>query len=209
MSYIVDHIPKTTAKNRRPAIAMTAETITIHNTGNAKSTAKNERAWLVSPQNSRQASYHIVIDDKETIECLPLNEVAWHAGDGRGNGNMRSIGIEICESGDYAKTLERTVELVAKMFKERGWGVDRLRRHFDWSRKICPRLMYDNGTWKGWTDFMSKVENKLNPLADLSHWAKDAWLWAIKEGLIDGKDPKGIITREQLITILYRMKNRP
>ena len=56
---------------------------------------------------------------------------------------------------------------------------------------------------------MSKVENKLNPLADLSHWAKDAWLWAIKEGLIDGKDPKGIITREQLITILYRMKNRP
>jgi N-acetylmuramoyl-L-alanine amidase len=209
MSYIVDHIPKTTANNRRPAIAMTAETITIHNTGNPRSTARAERNWLVSPQNSRQASYHIVIDDKETIECLPLNEVAWHAGDGRGNGNMKSIGIEICESGDYAKTLERAVELVAKMLKDWGWKTDRLRRHWDWSKKICPRLMYDNGTWKGWTDFMSKVENKLNPLADLSHWAKDAWLWAIKEGLIDGKDPKGIITREQLITILYRMKNRP
>jgi N-acetylmuramoyl-L-alanine amidase len=188
---------------------MTAETITIHNTGNPRSTARAERNWLVSAQNSRQASYHIVIDDKETIECLPLNEVAWHAGDGRGNGNMRSIGIEICESGDYAKTLDRSVELVAKMLRERSWGVDRLRRHFDWSRKICPRLMYDNGTWKGWHDFMSKVENELNPLADLSHWAKDAWLWAIKEGLIDGKDPKGTITREQLVTILYRMKNRP
>jgi N-acetylmuramoyl-L-alanine amidase len=209
MSYIIDHIPKTTANNRRPAIAMTAETITIHNTGNPRSTARAERNWLVSPQNSRQASYHIVIDDKETIECLPLNEVAWHAGDGRGNGNMKSIGIEICESGDYAKTLERATELVAKMLRERRWGTDRLRRHWDWSKKICPRLMYDNGTWKGWTDFMSKVENELNPLADLSHWAKDAWLWAIKEGLIDGKDPKGIITREQLITILYRMKNRP
>jgi hypothetical protein len=69
--------------------------------------------------------------------------------------------------------------------------------------------MHDNGTWKGWTEFMSKVENELNPLADLSHWAKDAWLWAMKEGLIDGKDPKGTVTREQLITILYRMKNRP
>ena len=209
MSYTIDHIPRTTANNRRPVINMIAETITIHNTGNPSSTAKNERAWLVSRANTRQASYHIVIDDKDTIECLPLNEVAWHAGDGRGNGNMRSIGIEICESGDYAKTLDRAAELVAKMLKERNWGTDKLKRHFDWSKKICPRLMYDNGTWKGWNDFVSRVENELNPLGELSHWAKDAWLWAIKEGLIDGKDPKGTITREQLITILYRMKNRP
>jgi len=161
VNYIIDHIPKNTAKNRRPGLPMTPTTITIHNTGNPSSTAKNERAWLTNPANDRTASYHIVVDEREAIECIPLNEVAWHAGDGNGDGNRKSIGIEICESGDYAKTLDNAATLVAKLLKDRGWGVDRLRRHFDWSGKICPRLMYDSGRWTGWTAFNNMVRDKL------------------------------------------------
>ena len=161
MNYIIDHIPKNTAKNRRPGLPMTPTTITIHNTGNPSSTARNERAWLTNPANDRTASYHIVVDEREAIECIPLNEVAWHAGDGNGDGNRKSIGIEICESGDYAKTLDNAATLVAKLLKDRGWGVDRLRRHFDWSGKICPRLMYDSGRWTGWTAFNNMVRDKL------------------------------------------------
>lgn len=49
---------------------------------------------------------HLVIDETEAIECIPLNEVAWHAGDGaNGTGNRKSIGLQICESGDRVKTL--------------------------------------------------------------------------------------------------------
>src|SRR5690606_16859249 len=109
---------------------------------------------------------HIVIDEREAIEVLPLNEVAWQAGDGRtaGGGNMASIGIEICESGDYAKNVENAAELVAKMLLERGWGVDRLRRHYDWSKKICPRKMYDNGSWNGWDGFKRQVQQKMAEL---------------------------------------------
>ncbi|MNW48700.1 N-acetylmuramoyl-L-alanine amidase CwlA precursor [compost metagenome] len=47
------------------------------------------------------------------------------------------------------------------MLKERGWGTDRLRRHYDWSGKICPRLMYDNGKWTGWEQFKKSVEAEL------------------------------------------------
>jgi len=161
VNYIIDHIPKNTAKNRRSGLPMTPTTITIHNTGNPSSTARNERAWLTNPANDRTASYHIVVDEREAIECIPLNEVAWHAGDGNGDGNRKSIGIEICESGDYAKTLDNAATLVAKLLKDRGWGVDRLRRHFDWSGKICPRLMYDSGRWTGWTAFNNMVRDKL------------------------------------------------
>ncbi|MNO45390.1 N-acetylmuramoyl-L-alanine amidase CwlA precursor [compost metagenome] len=163
MIYRVDHIPKGTACNRRPALPMVATTITIHNTGNASSTAQNERGWLTNQSNSRQASFHIVVDEKEAIECIPLNESAWHAGDGSGvkSGNRSSIGIEICESGNYAQTLDNAAKLVAKMLKERGWGVDRLRRHYDWSGKICPRLMYDNGKWTGWEQFKNAVEAEI------------------------------------------------
>ncbi|RJE88638.1 N-acetylmuramoyl-L-alanine amidase [Paenibacillus sp. 1011MAR3C5] len=162
--YKIDHIKMTTPCNRRPGTYMQPEYITIHNTGNPKSTAANERSWLTNPSNNVTASYHIVIDERETIECLPLNEVGWHAGDGKnGTGNRKSIGIEICESGNYAKTLERAVELVARLLKERGWGVDRLRRHYDWSGKNCPRLMNADEKWTGWADFKTRVAAKLQP----------------------------------------------
>src|SRR5690348_3423953 len=92
--YRKDHIPKTTPYNRRPAIVLEPTSITIHTTGNPSSTAKNERAWLTNTSNTRTASYHIVIDEREVIEVLPLNEVGWHAGDGSGakSGNRTSIG---------------------------------------------------------------------------------------------------------------------
>ncbi|WP_213084128.1 peptidoglycan recognition protein family protein [Cohnella massiliensis] len=159
MKYIVDHIPRNTLFNRRPGLAMAPTTITIHNTGNPSSSARNERAWLTNTANNRTASYHIVVDENEAIEVIPLNENAWHAGDGSGPGcgNRTSIGIEICESGDYARTLQNAAQLVASMLREREWGVDRLRRHFDWSGKICPRLMYDDGKWTGWAAFKNMV----------------------------------------------------
>lgn len=161
--YRKDHIPKETVCNRRPGLAMTATTITIHNTGNTSSSAANERGWLINKSNTRTASFHIAIDEREAVECIPLAESAWHAGDGSkaGSGNRTSIGIEICESGDYAKTLDNAIQLVANMLKERGWGVDRLRRHYDWSGKICPRLMYNGGKWTGWNQFKERVSAAL------------------------------------------------
>lgn len=229
--YKQDHIPKTTPCNRRPGHAMTATTITIHNTGNEGSTAVNERGWLTNPANNRTASYHIVIGPETTkkdsptvtIECIPLNESAWAAGDGSGlkSGNRTSIHIEICESGDYAKTLDSAVSLVAKMLKERGWGVDRLRRHYDWARpsdgyrKICPRLMYDGGKWTGWEQFKAMVQKELNGgvgvASDVSkdHWAANSIAKAIDSGIIKGYadgtfKPNNNVTRAELAVILDR-----
>lgn len=164
-NYRKDQIARSTACNRRPGYVMNAQTITIHNTGNPASSAANERAWLTNPTNARQASFHIVVDEREAIECIPLTENAWHSGDGSGvkSGNRTSIGVEICESGNYAKTLDNAADLVASMLKERGWGTDRLRRHFDWSGKICPRLMYDGGKWTGWAAFKAMVDARIKP----------------------------------------------
>lgn len=177
--YRIDHIPTNTPNNRRSSRVMMATSLTIHNTGNPTSTAPNERAWLTNPSNQVTASYHIVIGPETTaadslpiaIECLPLNEVGWHAGDGTkaNGGNMASIGIEICESGNYAATLAYAVQVIAGMLKERDWGVDRLRRHWDWPsssgyRKICPRLMYNGGDWRDWIIFKEKVSLALKEL---------------------------------------------
>ena len=37
-----------------------------------------------------------------------------------------------------------------------------------------------------------------------STWAKEAWEWAVKNKLTDGTSPKTEITREQVVTILFR-----
>lgn len=210
MQYTADHIPRTTPCNRRPGLAMVPRYITIHSTGNPSSTARNERAWLTNPSNKVTASWHIVVDEKEAIEAIPLNEVAWHAGDGSGQGNRASIGIEICESGNRAKTLENAVKLTAKLLKERGWGVDRLRRHYDWSGKICPRILQPNN-WAGWEQFKKEVAKELTGGANTvtqnknqpSSWAKESWEWGKKNGVTDGTRPKDSITREEVITMLY------
>ena len=165
VKYIVDHIPKDTPYNRRPGLLLAPEYITIHSTGNPSSTARNERAWLTNPVNDRTASWHICIDENEAIEAVPLGEVAWHAGDGgNGPGNRKSIAIEICESGNRAKTLENAAALTATFLQERNWKAEQLRRHFDWSGKLCPRiLMADN--WAGWENFKSEVQKHLDKLS--------------------------------------------
>ena len=212
VNYKVDHIPKNTKNNKRPGTKMTPQYITIHSTANPKSTAKNERDWLVNPSNNRTASWHICVDEKQAVEAIPLDEIAWHAGNRQGN--TKSIGIEICESGDRAKTIQNTVELVAQMLFERNWGIERLRRHFDWSGKNCPRIMSANN-WEGWTGFKLSVERELNRLKagektkvnhEPSNWAKEAWEWGIKNGVTDGSNPKDTATREEVIAMICRAK---
>ena len=82
-------------KTQRPGIAMTPQFITIHSTGNPSSTAQNE-ADYVCKNSVRQASFHFVCDEKQIIQVLPTNEIAWHAGvGGICTGNRKSFAIDI------------------------------------------------------------------------------------------------------------------
>ena len=168
IKYSINYIPYKQGKgSKRPKIFMEPEYLTIHSTGNLNSTAKDERAWLVNPKNTVCASFHIVVDQNEAIEVIPLNEVAWHAGDGgNGVGNRKSIGIEIAESGDREKTLKNAILLVAYMLKVRGWDVSKLRRHKDWSGKNCPRILIDKDYRKSsqhtWEWFKNEVKKSMN-----------------------------------------------
>lgn len=150
--HVVSHIP--ISKGKRPGIITSMTSITIHNTGNPYSTAQEERNWLANPANIRAASFHIVIDSSQAIECIPLNEVAYHSGNA--TGNQLSIGIEICESGNYKQNEENAIALVAKMLIENGWDVNRLKRHYDWNGKNCPRIIMPY-----WDDFKYRIYKKM------------------------------------------------
>ena len=142
--------------------SMDPQYITIHNTSNSAS-ADAEVRYMIS--NNNQVSYHVCVDEREVIQAIPFNRNAWHAGDGAsGTGNRKSIGIEIARSTGDANLFEQAerncAEYVAKLLKERGWGIDRVKRHKDWSGKNCPHKTME----KGWQRFLNMIQAELNKL---------------------------------------------
>ena len=155
------------ANDHRTYGKMDWEYVTIHNTAN-RMPAKNEVSYVHSKQG--EVTYHFAIDDKECIQLLPVTKTAWHAGDGRGSGNMKSVAIEICYSLDkgdkrYPIAEDNASHKAAELLYSKGFGVDRLRKHQDWSGKYCPHRMLDNN---GWEPFKKKVQKYLNELNNFS-----------------------------------------
>ncbi|HFU4358651.1 TPA: N-acetylmuramoyl-L-alanine amidase family protein [Streptococcus suis] len=144
--------------------AMVPEFLTIHNTANNAS-ALAEISYMNG--NWNEVSYHWAVDDVQAIQAIPHNRNAWHCGDGgSGNGNRKSIGIEICYSltpghPNYAKAEDNGAKLTAIILHQLGWGIDRIRKHQDWSGKYCPHRILDNGNWVG---FKQKVQSYLEQL---------------------------------------------
>lgn len=150
--------------------AMRPTSITVHNTGNVAN-ARNEVAYMNN--NYNYVSYHVAIDEKEAVQAIPFNRNAFAAGDGIGlnSGNRTSIHIEICYSMDngysgaksprYKKAEDNAALYIAHVLKQYGWGIDRLKRHYDWSRKDCPHKMHATNSYQ---DFRRKVQRYLDEL---------------------------------------------
>lgn len=158
---------------------MTAIGICVHNTAN-DAPAKNEISYMVG--NDLQTSFHFAVDDVEVWQGVLTSRNAWHAGDGsNGVGNRKYIGVEICYSKSggsrFTKAEENASELIAQLLKERNWGVDKVKKHQDFSGKYCPHRTLD----LGWNRFITMVQSKLSTapvpqppaggsMADLFNW---------------------------------------
>lgn len=159
---------------------MDPEFIVIHNTYN-DAPARNERAYM--PNNPYHVSFHFAVDDKEIIQCLPLNRNGWHAGDGaNGRGNRKGIAIEICYSlsgGQRFLDAEKlAAKLTAKLLKDYGWGIEKVKKHQDFMDKYCPHRTLD----LGWGRFLDIVRDELNGVK-LGWRSNDVGWW-----YVTGKD---------------------
>lgn len=139
---------------------MDAEFIVVHNTANDAS-AKNEINYMIG--NKNKVSFHYAVDDEEVVQGIPENRNAWHAGDGaNGQGNRKGIAIEICYSrsgGDRFINAEKLAsEFIAMKLKEKGWGIDRVKKHQDFSNKNCPHRTLE----MGWDRFLDMIKAHLN-----------------------------------------------
>lgn len=174
MAYTIvnSYIPTSLYPLKAP-YTMTPEYITIHNTNN-DATAANEIAYMA--RNTTVVGYHVAIDDKQAIQAIPFTRNAFHSGDGQGAGNRKSIGIEICYSKSggpkYVAAEENTVEYVAHVLKQYGWGIDRVRTHKSWTEigmktgaskyiKNCPHRILDE---KRLQSFLNRIAKRLAEL---------------------------------------------
>lgn len=150
--------------------------IVIHNTANDAS-AKNEVAYM--HRNNREASFHFAVDDKEIVQGIETDRNAWHAGDGNGKGNRTGIAIEICYSRSggsrFEKAQRNAAELTAKLLKDFGLGIDKVKKHQDYSGKHCPHRTLDDYVWdfflnlvKGYMDKPASVSSPSQGSAGVS-----------------------------------------
>ncbi len=143
--------------------------ICIHETDNTSkgANAKAHADLLMSKAKENDGyyvSYHFAVDDGCVYQMIPENENAYHAGDGKGPGNLNSIGIEICvnKDGNFEKALLNAAELVADLYKKFSLWRGDMRQHHDFSsyKKNCPKILRNSGRWEEFLDMCDRAYDK-------------------------------------------------
>lgn len=168
----VDILPYTYGHQRTNEKKKSTEYIVVHDTGNAKEGANAEMhnryiKGLNEKEDSDYISWHFTVGDDGIYQHLPLDEVAYHAGDGSkvygdvyfnetyqkqciGGGNRNGIGIESCINlnVDYTFVMRRLAKLVAELLIDFNLTTDRVKQHYDFMGKNCPQVMRNNNRWE-------------------------------------------------------------
>lgn len=144
--------------------------IVIHDTGNRGKGADADAHFIYYNGGDRKSSADIFVDDTKVLKVNNYHKYyTWHCGDGKGKygiTNANSVGVEICinSDGDYDKTVKNAVVAVRELMAELDIPLDRVVRHYDASRKLCPASMSASG-WEMWKKFKKtlaetpKIEN--------------------------------------------------
>ena len=165
--------------------------LTIHTTGNTNkgANAENHRKFI---NNGSSETWHYTVDSIEAVQHFDHAIQCWHAGDGKGNGNLNSIGIEMCvnSDGDYKKTVQNTADLVQKLMKDLNIPLKNVVQHNKWSGKDCPKELRkgkDGITWDDFKNMISKTPAKKETVKKDTAKASDT-LYKVQAGAFSKKD---------------------
>jgi hypothetical protein len=92
----------------------------------------------------------------------------------------------INSDGDYAMTVNKTLDLVVYLMKKYNVPIENVVRHFDCSGKICPGTMSKN-EWAGWTIFKLRLTAKLKE-NEIPEWKLEGLKKLHEAGLVKDYD---------------------
>lgn len=152
-----------------PTIAMSNPIgITVHNTesisASSSTTMAEQYTRATVNGNMKDVRVHFYVDDVCAWQNLPLSLSGWHAADGSGNGNSKTIAIEVI--GDSAKAEANAVKLTAYLLKQYGLNADsNLFTHTHWLNVMDGK--------SGTIDYLNTADNsrKMCPIYILPHWS--------------------------------------
>lgn len=158
--------------------------VVIHETDNWSKGA-NARAHATAMKNGNlDGTVHYYVDSQECYQTLEHQDGAWAVGDGHGRygiSNLNSINIEICVNpeSDYYTAVDRAARLAAMLLNQYGWDTSHLKRHYDASRKHCPRRILDEGLWDNFVkctaSYMKKQGGGAAPAAAPLYRVRKTW----------------------------------
>ncbi len=166
--------------------------VTIHNTDRIQTASNTTPAEQYTRAtyngNMNDVRVHYFVDDTCAWQNLPHELSGWHAADGSGNGNRRTIAIECIMSSAYddkdRKSEDNAAKLAAALLAQYGLGIEHLFTHTHWLN------VRDGKT--GSTDALNVMQHsyKMCPAYILPHWKafRDktaAYLAAAKKALTE------------------------
>jgi hypothetical protein len=146
------------------------EYITIHETGNPSKGADAAAHSKYLNGLKEKISWHYTVDDHCAYQHLPDWEGGYHAGDGSGDGNRKSIGIEMCvnQDGNYEQTLRNTAELVRQLMGTYGISLSHVVQHNHWNGKDCPQQLRKAGRWQEFLNMVGGTNVRASEYTKLS-----------------------------------------
>ena len=198
-----------------PSFSMTGKIIgvTVHNTDwitVASGTTPAEQYTRATVNNNmKDVRVHYYVDNVCAWQNLPHSLSGWHAADGSGNGNRRTIAIECIMSSAYnsvdKKSEDNAAKLAAALLKQYGLDINHLYTHTHWLNvrdgrngtidqlntmynryKMCPAYILPH-----WAEFKKKVQSYLNAGTSTIFAPSTKQLYRVRKSWADAKSQLG------------------
>lgn len=198
-----------------PSVSMAGKIIgvTVHNTdwitvARGTTTAEQYTRATVNG-NMKDVRVHYYVDNTCAWQNLPHSLSGWHAADGSGNGNRRTIAIECIMSSAYNSTDKKSEDncarLAAALLKQYGLDINHLYTHTHWLNvrdgrngtidqlntmynryKMCPAYILPH-----WAVFKKKVQSYLNAGTSTISAPSTKQLYRVRKSWADAKSQLG------------------
>ena len=198
-----------------PSVSMAGKIIgvTVHNTDwitVARGTTPAEQYTRATVNgNMKDVRVHYYVDNTCAWQNLPHSLNGWHAADGSGNGNRRTIAIECIMSSAYnsvdKKSEDNAAKLAAALLKQYGLDTNHLYTHTHWLNvrdgrngtidqlntmynryKMCPAYILPH-----WAEFKKKVQSYLNAGTPTISAPSAKQLYRVRKSWADAKSQLG------------------
>lgn len=168
--------------------------ITIHNTATISvsgTTMAEQYTRACRNGNMGDVVVHFYVDDVEAWQNLPLDQAGWHAADGNGPGNRKTIAIECIMDGSGSakstKAEDNCARLAAYLLHKYNFTIKDMYTHQHWySPKYCPAYILPH-----YERFKKTVEKYLNQLKGGKTTTTTTTLYRVRKTWADEKSQIG------------------